>query len=229
MSRAGRRAMLRGALPSILAIIVLPIAPHVVPGFVFFALIPAALSVLDMALGDGASRLWRGVALAASGTVLTGVAIFQAIYAAGVVSTGTLHGGLAALAETCQHLIESSEHGAYPWSAALFVVACAGLGHASAILAASLPRPKVFFADDDVNLTLLGAPPVALAIAVINEPSIAAIGITLVLIPLATALTLAMRSVFAILTFTCDGIEQSLWRPAATDEPRESGAPAELS
>ena len=214
-----RRALLRG-LPALLALFVAPFVPAAVPGIVFFGLIGTALSLLDIVLARHGLVNGRIAALALAGATLYAAATFQAIYAYGVIDTGTLQGGLAAVAEWCQTLLgRDGPQAPANWTVMLYLVSCAGGGHAATIVATS-PPPRNWRSErvDAAIVILFVALPLGACIAFVSEglgvlPIVSAMAIGMV----AMLTTLVTYALLIGVTLTCDWIERALWHPARPD------------
>lgn len=205
-SREARQAVIRGA-PALLGLLIAPFAPSVAPGIVFFALIGCALSLLDLALDGRGFELKRGIILTLASISLYVIAALQAVYAAGVVTTGSFQGGLTDLSDFA-HAVKPE------W---IVLAASAGQAHAAVILASAVPaRLWVRTPFDELTFIVACAAVTGFAIARFtgsDDP-----GVYVVIAIFYTAATLALCVPIYALTIICDWIEQALWRRARLEE-----------
>jgi hypothetical protein len=205
-----RRAILRGALPSLLGLAFLPFEWRLAPGVVFFALIGAALSLIEEITIDRLSEGRQLALLSAIGAGLYVLAWLQGIYCWGVLEKASLAGGLAALAELRDRLEREQ------WTFVFFMGTCLGVAHADALVAANIPR--TFWgrtASSDYAFLSLVAVGTGVFFWLASGPKVfvLAIGVTFAL--LAAFVTLAASAVLNVVTVTCDTVERRLWPEVA--------------
>ena len=210
MRRALRRAFFRGAVAALLALAALAFSKEMAVRAFFLALVGPILTVIDHPIEE--RQRARPAVLAVAGVALSGLAFLQGVYAAGLLETRSLEGGLQALDRLRTARVDSV-------SELILGAGCLGLAHAAAILIADTSRRWRLGV---YSIVTVGSVAVAALVASFAHSSLT-IRVLAALIVLAIPTTVAMTAPLVVVILIADDFEQRFWPPAIPGESSHRG------
>jgi hypothetical protein len=211
-----RQAILRGVLPSLLALPLIPFAPGAAAIVVICAFTGTAIALAEIVIATSVRGRLRLALTLLAGVIAYVAAALQSVYADGVFTNRNLAGGL-------RHLEKLLESPPQDWTPVAFVLVCAGIGHALTVfcVANAGTRQRYTPVDEWKSVACLSlVVGIATALGGPGPGLRQAVG-ALVFAVTASYLIFCASTGLTLVTVLCDEAERSFW-PLTPEESEDN-------